>query len=108
MALKIKDIVRKEKTVTLDLGDGDELELTYNPYKFNKEFYESLTAVEDDKLYHVVADNIKGWNITDDDGEAMPVSFEFVKTLPLALLQQMWVGVLKDAQSFDPKLISAA
>lgn len=103
-ALKISNIVRKEKTVTLDLGDGDELELTYNPYTFDKEFYEKLTAVEDDKLYHVVADNIKAWNIADDDGAVIPVTFEFVKTLPLALLQQMWVGVLKDAQSFDPKL----
>lgn len=108
MALKISNLAKKEKTIILDLGDGDEVELTYNPFAFTKQFYAELQEnKEENSLFTAIVENVKRWSVVDDDGEIIPITVDFLKTLPMNLVMQMWVGVLKDSQDFDPKLKSA-
>ena len=105
MALKISDLTKRSKTATLDLGDGLELELRYNPSDFTKDFYNSISGnTEEDSLFASIVKYVKGWSLVDDDGDELPITIELLKSMEMSLVMQIWTGVLKDSQDFDPKL----
>ena len=105
MALKISDLIGKQKTATLDLGDGLELELRYNPHDFTKEFYKSISdQTEEDSMFDAIVKYVKGWSLVDDNEKEVPITVDFLKTLSMSLVMRIWTGVLKDSQDFDPKL----
>lgn len=107
--IKLAQLVTKEKTITIDF-DGSDIEVTYNPAKFNKAFRAELDANKDEEgsLYDAIEKTVVRWNIMEDQGDSMlKINRTNMENLPTKLLFQLWIAILNDTADFLPKMKSA-
>lgn len=93
---KLSDLRRGTTKLTAVFRLGDhEVELTLDvaldrfvESELNERFARAKTNEE---LREILADIIVGWDLTDDNGEPLPITPETLAELPLPIIRDLWV-----------------
>lgn len=88
--MKLATIKNKALKSTIDFGDGETLNLVYNPSNFTPRFFESITH-EDGKntvsdLAVFISSLVTEWDLVDDSGAVVPLTMDSLCCLPIEFL----------------------
>lgn len=106
MPVQLSDLVAKRvRSLTVDLGKGDELAITYSPDALTKTVYAGLQAAQDAKDPFTVAETVivplvRSWDL-EDKGKPYPIDAEHVGALGLAICQAITLALFTDINEPD-------
>lgn len=87
----------KRKDLSIDFGDGDVLELTYDPNfltpNAEDELRDSKTSAE---LAKFLEGMLLDWDLTNEDGTPFDISYENLCTLPVTVLGLVTTAIAED------------
>jgi hypothetical protein len=73
--------------------DGGTIAVEYRPNVYTAGF---LAELADQSVTEALCALLAGWDLTDDEGVALPITTETLADFPLPLLQAIWRGVQED------------
>jgi hypothetical protein len=87
--MKLSD-VSKPRTVTVDFGDGDELNVTYFADRLTPRIEADLSSATDSaQMVGILLLVVSEWDLLEDDGVTpVPLTEERLRDLPLIVLAQ--------------------
>jgi hypothetical protein len=84
---------------TIDLGDGDKIELEYFPNKITPGYLDAVSKENDlMALAKTVAEFVASWDITDEDAP-LPADVDGAAKLGIALLNTIITEVAQDVKN---------
>lgn len=109
MGISLNALNRETRTVTVPVGDGLNLELSYYPNAYTPELEEKAAQAQSGQfagrmLIAMLAPVIASWNL-EDNGSPLPVSEDTLRMLPMRLLTQMLQEIGED---LNPQKASAS
>lgn len=98
---KISHILKGQRPLTVDLGDGETLNLTYRTGAItpaNHDF--TIDLVNEQRIGAALAKSLSlsllSWDLTDDDGAAYSVTEDTLRQLPVRFLDQVFSAIQDD------------
>ena len=88
----IKSIEKRVRTVKVDLGDGDVLEVIYRPSAYTPEFemktQAAIDAKDRDALGKMLITLVVDWDLYEDEAQKVkvPITVERLRTVPMLVL----------------------
>jgi hypothetical protein len=95
----IKAIAKRTRTVPVDLGDGDTLNVVYRPSAYTPEFemktQAAIDAKDRDALGKMLVDIVIEWDLYEDEAQKVkvPITVERLRTLPMIILAPVMESV---------------
>jgi len=101
MPIKISDLAAKVRHLTVDLGEGDQLTISYKPNALTLADEQALVdAQADGTATAKVADQLCKllvlWDVVDEDDTPLPITPETMDTLPGAVLASVLTAIRED------------
>jgi len=88
---------------TIDLGDGDKIELEYYPNKITPGYLDAVSKENDlMSLARTVVEFVASWDITDEDAP-LPVTTEGAAKLGIQLLNMIVTEIAQDVRNPNGK-----
>jgi len=89
--MKVSDLSKDRKDLRVDLGDGDEINLVYNPKAYTIEVEEQLEAIDESQfkakaLAIMLEPMLIEWDIVQEVQGDFPPTMENLKKLPVEVL----------------------
>lgn len=89
---KLSELRAASRTVSVSV-DGGSIAVRYRPNVYTAGF---LSELADKSVSEALCSLLTGWDLTDDDGEEIPITPAVLADLPLPLLQAIWRAVQED------------
>lgn len=102
MAVRLTDLVREQRTVTVDVR-GQVFDVVYRPGAMTPQLGASLDEDEDAPIAAILSGILLRWDIFDDSAAdesgnpgRVPVDYETLRTMPSELLAKVQRAILED------------
>lgn len=101
MPIKVSDLAAKTRPLTVDLGDGDKLQIVYRPHSVSLADNQALQEAQGTlgaqpavaaRLCKLLAE----WDLVDGDGEPWPITQGGLLALPDVLLADILAAIQED------------
>ncbi len=98
MGLKLSKLKEKTLPLMIDLGDGDELNITYAPGKYTPDFLDKLQEAQlsgnlKESLVSSVLNLIESWDFIDDAGKVLPLNEEVMRFVPIPVISAISTAI---------------
>lgn len=106
----LKAIADRTRSLPVDLGEGDTLNVTYRPGAYTPEFeqkaQDGINAGDRDSLGRMVADIVTDWDLYEDAAQKVkvPLTVDRLRTVPMVVLAPVMEAIGGDLR---PNLTSA-
>ncbi len=100
MPLKLSDLTKRTKTIQVDLGDGDVIQVEFRLDFYTPEFEATMASVDEKpvaKQAEALAKILVGWDVTDDDGKTLPPSQENLAQLGVLVTSTIMKKISEEA-----------
>lgn len=99
--MRLSQLMSNEKALEVEIN-GDILKITYDPSAFTAEAEDRYAAQrETQRNIGAMAEALDvlllKWDLTDDDGEPLPINVETLRTLPGEFLGRVMEAINEDA-----------
>jgi hypothetical protein len=102
--MRLAQVIKRETTAEIEVGE-EKLAVRYDPAVLTPRFVQEMMAKEGEQDVAFVADMLsrvlKGWDLTDENGEQYPLTPDALMDLPLEFLFSVLSGV-QDAMRPNP------
>lgn len=103
MAVKLSDLLKNERTIKVDI-QGTDLTVTYRPSSITPETQDVFYAMMEKQrsglaLAEILTQRVVAWDLTDDEGEEIEISFDELKTIPVDVLAFVSNAILADMEA---------
>ncbi len=100
MPVRLSDLMRDTRTMTLPVGD-DVLTVTYRPSGITPETEERLAKLGQDQrlgasMIALLTETLTGWDLVDDKGKPLPITEAQLRKLPMRLLGDLVRAMTED------------
>lgn len=107
MAIKLSDLTKQTRTIQVDVGASEPLEVEYRIQAYTPEV-ESEIANADQRpagtLARILSKLVVRWSLVDDYGEMYPLDEKSTAGLPLSLMLAVFTKIAEDMR---PNLTNA-
>ncbi len=107
MAVKLSDLTRQTKTIEVEVGASEPLEVEYRIQAYTPEI-ESEIANADQRpagtLARILSKLVVRWSLVDDNGDMYPLDEKSAAKLPLSLMLAVFAKIAEDMR---PNAVSA-
>lgn len=98
---KLANILNNKRTVPVELGDGETVNVTYKPAGVTPETEEQfLTSVDNQRggggMAKFLSQTVVEWDLTGDDEKMYPVTEKALRKLPLPFLSKVITAITGD------------
>lgn len=103
MPISLQKLRARKANYTIDLGDGDTIDIEYYPHEITPGYLDAVSKENDlMALARTVAKFVAAWDIT-NDGEPLPVTVEGAAELGITLLNRIVTDVAQDMKNPNAK-----
>lgn len=99
MAIKLSDLTKQTRTIRVDVGAGEPLEVEYRVQAYTPEI-ESEIANADQRpagtLARILSKLVVRWSLVDDDSNMYPLDEKSAARLPLSLMLAVFSKIAED------------
>jgi len=99
MAIKLSDLTKQTRTIQVDIGASEPLEVEYRVQAYTPEV-ESEIANADQRpagtLARILSKLVVRWSLVDDYGEMYPLDEKSTAKLPLSLMLAVFTKIAED------------
>lgn len=101
MPIKLSDLAAKQRHLTVDLGDGMSVTVSYKPHALTlADEQELMEAQGTATATHLIAERLCRvltiWDVMDDDDTPLPITPEVMGTLPGKFLADILTAIRED------------
>lgn len=98
--MKLSDLRANVRRLDVDYF-GSTVSITYRPGELTPETEDALREAREqnrttDALIELMVRALVGWDVTDDDGEPLPIAAETLRPFPTALLLHIMAAIQDD------------
>lgn len=107
MAIRLSDLTKQTRTIQVDVGASEPLEVEYRLTAYTPEIESEIANAEQrpaGTLARILSKLVLRWSLVDDDGKMYPLDEKHAEKLPLSL---MLVIFAKIAEDMRPSLTNA-
>ena len=94
--LNVSDLIEGSRDMTIDFGEGNELNLTYDPTVISSNMLMDLKS-NSDELCQILSELIISWDLVSNDGGPFEPTHENLTNMPLALVNKFFEEIFADA-----------
>lgn len=101
MAIKLSDITKTTKTITVDIGASEPLEVEYRVNAYTPEVESEITGANDKParaLSNILQKLVARWTLVNDSGEMYPTNGD----LPLQVMLSVFAAIANDMRPNPP------
>ena len=105
MAIKLSDITRQTRTVQVDVGASEPLEVEYRIQAYTPEVESKITDAEQRPaatLANILSKLVVRWSLVDDDGKMYLLDEAHTAKLPLQLMLAVFGKIAEDMRPNPP------
>lgn len=96
MPIRLKDLQNKTRKIAVDV-QGETLNVEYFVNMSTPSLVRAMTGWNDDEaMQRGLCLAIKGWDLIDEEGKEIPLTFEELEKLPMPFLQIVQKAILDD------------
>lgn len=107
MAIKLSDLTKQTRTIQVDVGASEPLEVEYRIQAYTPEIEAEIANAESRPaatLSRILSMLVLRWSLVDDYGEMYPLDEKSTAKLPLSLMLSVFAKIAEDMR---PNLLNA-
>lgn len=98
---KLASILKNDRDLTINLGDGEPLQVTYQPGAVTPETEDAFMSKADSQrgglaLAQFLCSVLTAWDLVGDDGKVYPITEKGLRKLPIAFLGMVVTAITND------------
>jgi hypothetical protein len=109
--MKLSQVLADRSSVTVPFGEHS-LKVTYKPHvytpKFQSEADRAAQGEDTDRLSAMLSPLLDSWDLTDDDGKMITLDVASLRSLPIKILSDVLLAILRDFNPNPPTSGSTA
>lgn len=107
MPIKLSDLTKQTRTIQVDIGASEPLEVEYRIQAYTPEIESEIANAEQRPaatLSRILSMLVVCWSLVDDNGSMYPLDEEYTVKLPLSLMLSVFSKIAEDMR---PNLMTA-
>lgn len=99
MTIKLSDLTKQTRTIQVDVGVSEPLEVEYRVQAYTSEIEAEIANAEErpaGTLARVLARLVVRWSLQDDDGSMYPLDEKHTARLPLSFMLAIFAKIAED------------
>jgi len=99
MAIRLSDLTKETRKVSVNVGASEPLEVEYRTRAYTAELEDSITSAQErpaTALAQMLKKLIVAWNLVDDDGKPYPLDDVNLSKLPVQVMIAIFQAIAED------------
>jgi hypothetical protein len=99
MAIRLSDLTKETRKVSVDVGASEPLEIEYRTRAYTAELEDNITGAQErpaTALAQMLKKLIVAWNLVDDDGKPYPLDDAHLSKLPVQVMIAIFQAIADD------------
>jgi len=105
MAIRISDLARETRKITINIGLSEPLEIEYRVMAYTPDLEDIILGTQDRPaaaLAHILNHLVVSWNLVDDDDKPYMLDDEHMRKLPLPVMLRIFQAIAEDMRPNPP------